>query len=168
MESVHELYTIRVPREIEVSINSDTDESRTIANDLWYVLIGGNDLDDSIEIVKNMYHDCDIEVLDDYVSDDEINMPMKLSGEVRWLPLKDIPITSYYDGIIDSQSDFVKNSASTEVLLQGDTVLSIIHCHNNMWIGDVYVNERAHFERNHKKSLRDQIDEYVQNYLLPY
>ena len=168
MESKHELYTIKIPREIEVEITSDTDDPRAVANELWYSLTEGSDLDDSLSVVKRLCDNCTIEIRDDYISDDEFNMPMKLSGEVRWLPLRDVPRISYYDGIIDSQTDFVRTSSTTEVLLQGDVVLSIIHCDNNVWIGDVYVDERAHFERNHKKSLRDQIDKYVESYLYPY
>ena len=168
MGSKHELYTIKIPREIEVEIVSDTEEPRKIANELWYRVTEGSDLDESLSVVKRLCDNCTIEIIDDYISDDEVNMPMKLSGEVRWLPLGDVPRSGYYDGIIDSQTDFVRTSTTTEVLLQGDAVLSVIHCDNNVWIGDVYVNERAHFERNHKKSLRDQIDRYVKNYLYPY
>ena len=168
MSSRRELYTMKVPREIEIIITSDTDDPRDIANEVWFRLTEGCDIDETVSLTKTLYHNCSIEVTDDYISDDEINKPMKLSGKVRWLSLKDVPMVSYCDGIIDSQSDFVKTSATTEVLLQGDAVLSIIHCDNNVWIGDVYVEDGCHFERNHKKSLRDQIDAYVQNYLYPY
>ena len=168
MESKHELYTMKIPREIEIEITSDTEDPRNIVNELWYRVTEGSDFEESLSVVKRLCDNCTIKVTDDYISDDEVNMPMKLSGEVRWLPLGEVPRSGYYDGIIDSQTDFVRTSTTTEVLLQGDAVLSVIHCDNNVWIGDVYVNERAHFERNHKKSLRDQIDKYVKNYLYPY
>ena len=168
MEPKHELYTIKIPREVEVEITSETEDPRKIANELWYRVTEGSDFEDSLDLVKRLSDDFTIEVRDDYISDDEINMPMKLSGEVRWLTLRDVPRISYYDGIIDSQTDFVRTSSTTEVLLQGDMVLSIIHCDNNVWIGDVYVDGKAHFERNHKKSLKDQIDKYVESYLYPY
>lgn len=168
MSTKHELYTMKVPREVEVEITSETDDPRNIANEIWYRLTEGCDLFEAVSLAKNLFHNSEITVNDDYLADDEINMPMKLSGEVRWLPLRDVPQISYYDGIIDSQTDFVRTSSTTEVLLQGDAVLSIIHCDNNVWIGDVYVNEPAHFERNHKRSLRDQIDKYLQDYLFDY
>lgn len=169
MKSKHELYTMKISRELEVEITTKGTDPRDIANEIWFRLTEGCESDEAVSLVGRMYDDCvSVVINDDYLLDDEVDMPMKLSGETRWLALRDVPRISYYDGIIDSQTDFVKSSSTTEVLLQGDAVLAIIHCDNNVWMGDVYVAEGRHFERNHKKSLRDQIEEFVQGYLYAY
>ena len=168
MEPKHELYAMIIPRGLEIDILSKSYEPSEIVHDLWDRLIEGWDLDEAISLMNKLYDDSKVTVKADYIDDYGDNAPIKLSGEVRWLALKDVPDTSYYDGIIRSQMDRIKDNPTTEVLLQGDTVIAIIRCENNTWMGTVFVEEGYNYEERHKKALKRKIEDEVQCYLYPY
>ena len=168
MTMMHELYTMKISRELEVEIESESDDPRDIANELWYRLTEGGDLEEVVDLTRSMYDNCDIKVVDDYISDSNDNAPMKLSGEIRWLPIREVPEISYSDGMLDCQPSWVLESKSTEVLLQGDSVLAIIYCDNNVWRGNVYVEDGYRIARDHKKPMKSEIDKFVQSYLYNY